>query len=76
MTDIAQTKIGAEAEAKLVFEDGKLKAKLSQDGAIGGGKVELYLKAEAVLDAIAEAIPGHFEDAAIAGAKLLLKAQA
>jgi len=73
MADLAGGNIGPEASWDVKFEGGKLKATLAYAGEQGGANMELYLSADAVLDAIAEAIPGTVDDTVIALLKGALK---
>lgn len=72
--EVAQGDIGKEAKYKVEFKEGKLVASVDGDFKDLEANLVLKLKAAAVLDALAEAIPGHFEDGAIAAAKVLLGA--
>lgn len=62
---------GVETDLSLKVEDKKLKVLFSNDGKIGGAKAELYMKLEAVVDALEEAIPGDQKSIA-AGLKAAL----
>lgn len=49
---------GSETDVTVKVEDKKLKLIAENDGKIGGAKLEAYVKLEAVIDALEEAIPG------------------
>jgi hypothetical protein len=64
-------KDGKETDVAVKVEDKKLKFLASNDGKIGGAKFEAYVKLEAVVDALEEAIPGD-QKAIAAGLKAAL----
>jgi hypothetical protein len=70
--DLLQGAIGTEGKYDVAFKDGKLVASLSYEGKLLGADVGIHIGAGQVLDALALAIPGHFDDGLIAGAKALL----
>lgn len=74
-TEVLQGPIGPETKYNVKIEGGKVVAEITYAGALLGAELTVSLDALAVLDAIAAKIPGHFDDLAIEGAKLLLKAQ-
>lgn len=49
---------GAQTDLAILVAEKQLKVVGSNDGTIGGVKLEMYLKLEAVVDAIELAIPG------------------
>ena len=72
--DLVDGKIGANGSYDVEFKGGKLSASVSYDLKGVEGTLKLAIGAEAVLLALKEAIPGHFEDSAIDAAIALLKA--
>ena len=62
---------GSETDVAVKVEEKKLKILASNDGKIGGAKFEAYVKLEAVVDALEEAIPGDQKQIA-AGLKAAL----
>lgn len=72
MSELAQGQIGASGNYKLEFKEGKLQAEILGTSDMVEGGIVLKIKAEAVLEALKNAIPGHFDDALIDGAKALL----
>jgi hypothetical protein len=62
---------GAETDLSLKVEEKKMKLVFANDGKLGGAKVEIYAKLEAVVDALEEAIPGD-QKAIAAGLKAAL----
>lgn len=64
--------IGPEANYKVSFAEGKLVLESGYVGADAEAGAFIKVKAGAVLDALKAAIPGHFDDAVIDGAKALL----
>lgn len=71
--DILDGSLGNKGAYDLEFKGGKLVAKLGYSP-LGGvsGSVLVEVEASVVLDALAKAIPGTFDDAIIEGAKKLL----
>ena len=67
-----ETQISKEAVAKLEIVEGQLVAEVKQVGTDGEASIVVKIKIENVLNIIKEKIPGHFDDAIIDGAKLLL----
>jgi len=55
------------------FKEGKLFAKVDYDSPYGGGKFEVYVSSEKVLDALAKAIPGTLDDVLLGIIKEALK---
>jgi hypothetical protein len=70
--EIEKGPIGAVGEHSVKFEGGKLIAEASANVPYGEAGMVIKINSGAVLDALAAAIPGHFDDAIIAGAKALL----
>lgn len=70
--EIVAGEIGSEANYKVEIKEGKLQASLVYQGKQAGVGANVNIGIGAVLDAIKEAIPGHFDDALIDGAKKLL----
>lgn len=72
--DILEGKIGEVGGYDLEFKGGKLVLKV--DAAIDIGKAGFFaeLEADKVLDALAKAIPGQWDDVALNGLKAILKA--
>lgn len=70
--ELVEGKIADKADYKVEFKDGKLCAELSANLPLLDAGIVIKVKAEAVLDALKAAIPGHFDDAVLDAAKLLL----
>jgi hypothetical protein len=70
--DLVDKKLGDKAEVKVSFVDGKLVAEVTYAASLVEGGVVLKVPAANVLDALAAAIPGHFDDAILGAAKELL----
>lgn len=73
--EIAQGQVGSVGKYDVEFKDGKLVAEI--DAAAGPLEAGLLVKLDAgkVLDALAKAIPGTFDDAIIGVAKAALLGQ-
>jgi len=63
--DLLDGKIGSAGVYDVEFKGGKLVAAVGAKFAVGGIDTKLYLNAGEVLDALAKAIPGHFDDVAL-----------
>lgn len=70
--ELAEGQIGKEGKYGVKFEQGKLCAEVDYVGADASAGVVVKIDAANVLDALASAIPGHFDDAILAAAKGLL----
>ena len=74
--DIVDGKLGTVGAYDLEFKDGELRLTIDVNAPLGIGTagLKLGIKADAVLDAIANAIPGQIDDAVINLIKSALKA--
>jgi len=72
--DIVDGKIGAVGAYDVEFKEGKLVAKLDVEKVGVGASVAVFIKAEAVLEAIKKAIPGQIDDAVLNILEGVLKA--
>ncbi len=64
---------GKEFDVKIKFAEGKLQLEAVDEGKQGGGELKLYISTDALLDKLAEAIPGTIDDMIIGVAKEALK---
>lgn len=71
-TEIAQGPIGTVGAYDVDFKDGKLTAKVNAGSDVVKADLTVELDAGVVLDKLAKAIPGTFDDAIIALAKTAL----
>jgi hypothetical protein len=66
--------LGTEGKVKVSFSAGKAKIEGMYAGADAEAGAFVSLSIDAYLDALKNAIPGHFDDVLLDGAKALLKA--
>ena len=71
--DLAAGEISSEVDYDLSFKEGKLELAIKYSGKGGGVDLVLKLESDYFLDKLADAIPGKFDDAAIALLKGALK---
>jgi hypothetical protein len=72
--ELAQGSIGPEANYDIAFKGGKLVLALNYQGKQAGAGVNVTVGVGELLDKLKETIPGHFDDAVIDAAKVLLGA--
>lgn len=72
--DVVQGSVGPEGSYSIKFEQGVAKLGAKYQGVQAGAEVIINVDAGMLLDALAQAIPGTFDDAVIQMAKLALKA--
>jgi hypothetical protein len=73
MVDIVEKDLGPEGSVSLKFEDGKAKLALKHEHASGAVSLLVEEDAGYFLDKLAAAIPGAWDDAALAILKGLVK---
>ncbi len=70
--DIVAGNLGTVGKYDVAFKDGSLVGEMDASLALGSVGLVIKFDAGAVLDALKAAIPGHFDDVLIDGAKALL----
>lgn len=71
--DLLDGKLGSVGKYDIEFKEGKLKALVDAELPIGKAQLVVELGADAVLDALAKAIPGQVDDAVFGLLKTALK---
>ncbi len=71
--DIVEGQIGSMGKYDVEFKAGKLVAKADASFSVGLAKIEISIDSDAIIDALAAAIPGKVDDAILNVVKSALK---